>query len=317
MTRFDRITEGEREKALLEKLRAGVVTADNVEEHCLPFFLKVQIQTDSRCNARCATCPYPVTSRSLPQGKMEEETFFKIVDQLKGRGVERVSLFLMNEPLVDRRIERFCKHLKAEDPNVCALIFTNGQLLSAQRALALSKAGMDEIDVSINGFDAESHASMMKGVDFNRVMKNLHDVGALVRSGQLEGTRVKVVGLNPPCTDAQAERLKAETGIDVYVKPVTNRAGLIDTKRFGSGPGLSNRMTLCQRPFVKAYILYSGEMVLCNCDWTRSTIIGHVNEATLEELWLSPALMDVRRAHLAGALDEGLPCAECDYPYLI
>ena len=48
MTRFDRITEGEREKALLEKLRAGVVTADNVEEHCLPFFLKVQIQTDSR-----------------------------------------------------------------------------------------------------------------------------------------------------------------------------------------------------------------------------------------------------------------------------
>ena len=78
MTRFDRITEGEREKALLDKLRAGVVTAENIEEHCLPFFVKVQIQTDSRCNARCATCPYPETSRTLPQGKMEEEKVYHV-----------------------------------------------------------------------------------------------------------------------------------------------------------------------------------------------------------------------------------------------
>lgn len=317
MTLFDRITEGEREKELLEKLRKGLVTPDNLDEHCLPFFVKVQIQTTSHCNGRCTTCPYPQTRTLLPQGEMEEETFFRIVEQIKGRGVERTSLFLMNEPLIDGRLESFTRRLKAEVPETNALIFTNGLLLTEERALALADAGLDEIDVSVNGFDKESHNRVMQGIDFDKVMKNLKALGGLVRKGRLENMRVKIVGLSLPGVPEGANRFREETGLDVYLKPVTNRAGSIDTQSFGEGPEKSSSMTICQRPFVKAYLLFNGDMVLCNCDWMRTCIIGNVRENTLEELWKGRSLRKIRCAHLEGDLGEGLPCGSCDYPYLI
>lgn len=317
MTKFDRITEGDREKELLEKLRAGEVTPENVEEHCLPFFVKIQIQTDSRCNARCETCPYPVTRTKLPQGKMDDALFYEIADQLAGQGVERTSLFLMNEPLVDPRIEKFTQYLKEKDPHTTALIFTNGYLLTGDRAKALCDAGVDEIDISVNGFDEESHNRVMQGINYQKVMDNLHELGALIQQGRLEKTTIKIVGLTLPGNEEGAKRLQDETGIEVYLKPVTNRAGLIDTDRLGGGGEMAQNMTLCQRPFVKAYVLYNGDMILCNCDWMRTKVIGNVKETSLEDLWLGDAMMEVRRAHLRGAFTEDLPCTDCDYPYLI
>ncbi|MFH1999823.1 MAG: radical SAM/SPASM domain-containing protein [Planctomycetota bacterium] len=317
MTSFDRITEGDRERELLAKLREGKVTPENVEEHCLPFFVKIQIQTDSRCNARCLTCPYPVTRQKLPQGRMEEALYHEIVDQIQGRGVERTSLFLMNEPLVDPRIEKFTKYLKEKDPQTNVLIFTNGYLLNGERASALSDAGVDEIDISVNGFDEESHNRVMHGISYQKVMANLLELGTLIRNRKLPNTTIKVVGLSLPGNEEGAKRLQQETGIEVYLKPVTNRAGLIDTTQLGGGKEKSESMTLCQRPFVKAYVLYNGDMVLCNCDWMRTTIIGNVKDTSLEDLWLGPAMMEVRRSHLRGDFPKGLPCVDCDYPYLI
>jgi radical SAM protein with 4Fe4S-binding SPASM domain len=58
-------------------------------------------------------------------------------------------------------------------------------------------------------------------------------------------------------------------------------------------------------------------MVLCNCDWMRTTIIGNIETNTLEELWSSEKMMEVRRAHLRGAFPKELPCAACDYPFLV
>jgi len=317
MTEFDRITEGGQEKEILGKLRGGVVTPENIEEHCLPFFVKIQIQTVSHCNASCTTCPYPETRTRLPQGRMSEERFLRLVDQIKGRGVERTSLFLMNEPLLDKRLERFTALLKKADPDTTALIFTNGLLLTKERALSLAESGMDEIDISVNGFDRESHERVMKGIDYDQVMKNLRAVGDLLQAGRLENVRIKVVGLRLPGTGAGADAFRKETGLEVYLKPVTNRAGLIDTERLGGQAEKSGSMTVCQRPFVKAYVLYNGDMVLCNCDWMRTTIIGNIESNTLEELWSSEKMMEVRRAHLRGAFPKDLPCGACDYPYLV
>jgi MoaA/NifB/PqqE/SkfB family radical SAM enzyme len=248
---------------------------------------------------------------------MEEDTFFRLVDQMKDRGVERTSLFLMNEPLIDRRLERFTAHLKREDPKTDALIFTNGVLLTPERALSLAEAGMDEINVSINGFDRDSHERVMQGISYDRVMNNLKALGRILKRGELGPLRVKVVGLSLPGRSEGAEAFREETGLEVYLKPVTNRAGLIDTGPLSGRVDERGQGSLCQRPFVKAYVLYNGDMVLCNCDWMRTTIIGNIASRTLEELWQGPEMTAIRRSHLEGTLPDRLPCGDCDYPYLI
>src|SRR6185503_13179484 len=123
----------------------------------LAFPVKLQIQTVSPCNAACIMCPWPETKDELPQGTMDEGVYREVVAQIRGRGVERTGLYLMNEPTLDARLVRRTAYLKEQEPATCAHIFTNGVRLTADRALALADAGMDEITISVVGFDRESH----------------------------------------------------------------------------------------------------------------------------------------------------------------
>ena len=75
--------------------------------------------------------------------------------------------------------------------------------------------------------------------------------------------------------------------------------------------------TPCQRPFVKAYVLYDGQMLLCNCDWQRTTTFGNVYDTTLAAMWQGPGLRAIRQHHLAGSFPSESPCATCDYPHIL
>jgi MoaA/NifB/PqqE/SkfB family radical SAM enzyme len=315
-TPFDRATEGERERALMTAVRSGAVDPDRLASAMLPFPVKIQIQTVSPCNAACVMCPWPATRDVLPQGSMADAVFERVVGQLAGRGVERTSLFLMNEPTLDRRLARRTAHLKRVVPETTALIFTNGLLLTADFAEALADAGMDEITVSVVGFTPEEHARVMHGVDFATVMQNLDAIGERQRQGRLGSLRLQIVGLEFPGMRASAAAFTARTGLPVQLKAVTNRAGLVDLQRLGVANAMASHATACQRPFVKAYVLYNGDLVLCNCDWMRTTVIGNVMVQPLEQLWRSQMLMEIRRQHLRGRFPDGSLCARCDYPYL-
>jgi MoaA/NifB/PqqE/SkfB family radical SAM enzyme len=315
-TPFDRATEGERERALMSAVRSGAGDPDRLEAALLPFPVKIQIQTVSPCNAACVMCPWPATRDVLPQGSMADAVYERVVEQLAGRGVERTSLFLMNEPTLDRRLVQRTAHLKRVVPETTALIFTNGLLLTADRAEALADAGMDEISVSVVGFTPEEHGKVMHGVDFATVMANLDAIGERQRQGRLGRLRLQIVGLEFPGMRASAAAFTARTGLPVQLKAVTNRAGLVDLQRLGVANAMASRATACQRPFVKAYVLYNGDLVLCNCDWMRTTVIGNVMAQPLEQLWRSQLLMEIRRQHLRGRFPDGSLCARCDYPYL-
>lgn len=317
MTELDRITSGARETELVERLRRGELAGDGLARHGLGFFTKVQIQTTSYCNASCVTCPYPATSETQSMGRMSADLFESIVQQIAGRGVERTSLFLMNEPLVDKRLEDFTVLLKRHEPRTKATIITNGTLLDGARARALAAAGLDEISVSVNGFTAAAHESTMVGLDFARIVDNLGQVAAARREGSLGQMDVRIVALDLGDARAEASAFEAEIGLPVYLKPVTNRAGSVDTSSLDSHSQAGSTFSPCQRPFVKAYILFDGRLVLCNCDWDRSVVVGDVTRDSLESIWRGPVLDAIRRQHAERRLASDSLCAKCDYPYLL
>ncbi len=316
-TVFDRMTEGDRERGLMARVREGRIDPDRIAREGLAFPVKIQIQTFSPCNASCVMCPWPETATALPQGAMTEKTFERLVDQIAGRGVERTSLFLMNEPTLDRRLEAFTAHLKRREPATRALIFTNGAKLDGARAVALRDAGMDEIDVSVIGFTSERHDAVMRGVAFETVVRNLAEISELRSQGRLEGLEIKVVTLAFDGIEEGRAEFERRIGLPIYVKPVTNRAGSVDLARLGVRNQATARPSPCQRPFVKAYVLYNGDMVLCNCDWKRTTIIGNVNESTVADLWNGPILDRIRGQHIRRSYPPGSICANCDYPHLL
>ena len=318
MLDLDWLTEGERERDLMRRVRGGTLVVDDVAVVGFPFFVKLQVQTTTACNAACVTCPYPETAKTLPMGRMSEATFRTIVAQIRGRGVERTSLFLQNEPLVDPRLEEFTRILKGHEPRTKATLVTNGHFLDGARARALAQAGTDEISVSVNGFDAKSYAATMEGLSFERIRANLREVAAARRRGELGTMEVCVVVFEMAGIADALARFRAEVELDVFLKPVTNRAGDIDAAAM-RGPQTKVAATplACQRPFVKGYVLYNGDLILCNCDWRRSYVVGNVHEHDLASLWRHERLERIRRAQVKLDFPADSPCAKCDYPWLI
>lgn len=312
---LDRSADSDFEATLMRRVRSGEIPPEEVGRHVPPFFLKIQIQTVSPCNASCVMCPWP-TTKDLPQGVMSDAVFESIVSQLVGRGVERTSLFLMNEPLLDRRLADRTALVKRLVPDTATVVYTNGSLLDERTALGLAEAGLDEINVSINGFDPVTYTKWMPGIDFATVIANVHRLGALRASGKLGAMRVRLAVLDLPGAREGSAAVTAATGFEVSLRPTTNRAGSVDPAALGVHHEYDERPIACQRPFVKAYVLYNGDLVLCNCDWRRTTIFGNVKERSLESLWHDARLDAIRAAHARRSFAPDSLCSKCDYPYL-
>lgn len=107
----------------------------------------VEIETTTVCNRKCEYCPNYTVGR--PAAYMQEQTFYKIIDSLKKQNFSgRISPHFYGEPLMDKRLETLIAYVRANLPAAFIKLFTNGELLTTQRYLALKQAGVDMFRVS-------------------------------------------------------------------------------------------------------------------------------------------------------------------------
>jgi len=330
MREFDARTQGPRERAVMTEVaalrRAALAEPARADElfaaacaavPALP--LKVQIQTATRCNAACSMCPYPVVTGEpgFVHGTMSEARYLRILDELRGGGVERLSLFLMNEPLLDRRLASWLRHARTALPGATLGLFSNGSALDADRARELADAGLDELCVSVHGFAAATYETLMVGLSHARLRHNLDAVLALAARGELGALRIQIVAGD--IAEVTATRaLAPEPYRDrLLLKAFSNeRAAVGVPGAVPSSCAAGEDEAVCQRPFVKLYVLATGECVLCNVDWRRTVVLGQIGDpdgARLADVWRGPAYTAVRREQFTRRFVRSAICARCDY----
>ncbi len=133
----------------MSSTRRGFAFLDRVKalelplrRHLLPDrFHRIEVETDSRCNRSCYYCPVAVDRR--PAHQMSEELFGRIVDQLaelRFRG--RFSPHFFGEPLLDKRLPSLVSLVRRRVPHAQVVVYTNGDLLTPDRAQSLLEAGV-------------------------------------------------------------------------------------------------------------------------------------------------------------------------------
>lgn len=308
------LSRGETDAAALEAALARLVP---------PFPLKVQIQTHSRCNAACDMCPYPeiTGAEDFTHSRMSEATYREILRQLSGHPVERVSLFLMNEPLLDRRMPDWVALARAALPATTLGLFSNGSPLTVPLARRLAEAGLDELCVSVHGFDGATYDAVMKGLTFARVSTRLRPVLEAYERGELGKLHLQLVTGDLPELQESLRRAEPLFSRHALLKAFSNERTAAEV---ASGLPSSRTRTatrpLCQRPFVKLYVLAGGECVLCNVDWRRSVVLGRISDepdGQIAQIWRSPRYHELRLAHLRQRFAAGHICERCDYPALV
>ena len=130
---------------------------------------KLYIEPTSLCNLNCAIC-FRHGWIQEAMGHMDYDEVFLPLAQALPDSVEEVFFGGMGEPLFHPRI---LSMLEALPRGRKVSLLTNGTMLTAQCSADLIRAGLSELWVSMDGFDAQTYESIQSGSSFQRILRNL------------------------------------------------------------------------------------------------------------------------------------------------
>lgn len=217
----------------------------------VPPPLQVNIETINRCNSTCSFCPANKNDDKRPFAKMSEETFYKIIGDLREWNYQGiVSLYVNNEPFIDNRIISFYKYAREQLPDCKLKLFTNGLLMDKEKFKEIIPY-VDYVTINNYGETMKLHHSVEEIVTYVRTCEN----------------------------DYQDKSIKVNIR---YIKDIlTNRAGEAPNKKANSKV-ISEP---CLFPYTDLTIFSNGNVGLCCNDATEKTNLGNVMAEGVQQLW--------------------------------
>lgn len=273
----------------------------SIEE--LHYFPKqISIEPTSSCNARCFMCPVEEWERT--HVLMPDPIFEKVLADIQPfvHWIERISLPIIGEPLIDKRLESKIRRLKQIGAKVVDLT-SNASLMSERRAISLIEAGLDAIDYSMDGARRDTFEAIRKRLKFDECVENIEKFIA-VRDRLNPNLRIRVrmtvseLNVNElvEFKDFWSKRLGKQD--QVYGKLLHNW-GNWDASPILETP-LDNA-TLDTMPCISPWIVFNiftdGRVPLCCVDFNAEERLGNVMESSIADIWRSPTNRMLREGH--------------------
>lgn len=248
-----------------------------------PLFNRISIESSSFCNRACSFCPVSTGRRdaSVTGGLkyMTQQLYDKIVTELGELEFNGVAqMFLLNEPLLDKRLAPWATQLRRACRKVSIYVTTNGDPVygpgapldvAIERMLRLYDAGINVINLNV--YDA--------GDDQLHRYKAL--VEALTTRYEIEVTTNKyrhhpITKCYIALTDMRLERLDANAVDSFHLRGMGDvRPGSVPQKH-------------CARPQRHMVVMYDGRVpICCAVDPTDEQLpkFGDVNVDSLRRIW--------------------------------
>ena len=146
-----------------------------------PYVLLVD--PSSLCNLRCRWCPSGYDNLIAETKRAQQIMPFELFEELVRQAAEFkvpfkvLRLYKEGEPLVNPRFEEMVGLAKQSGCFSRIDTTTNGLLLTPERNRKLVQAGMDQINISVNGVNAEQmYKHTGRKVDFEAYVRNIQDL---------------------------------------------------------------------------------------------------------------------------------------------
>lgn len=259
---------------------AQVVAAIGDNRAPMMSLLSIELNTTELCNRVCVFCPrvdpeiYP--NRNL---NMTIATAEKVAQDLAAfdfRG--RISFSGFGEPVLNKSLSGLVRAVRRYLPKNIIDTNTNGDRLTSEMIRSLFDAGLSAMYV--NMYDGPEQEEQFRA-------------------------KFSEAGISD-------YKLRAhwEGGEEAFGLILNNRSGLVQ-----QGPAAPENSTVkahqCFYPFSRGMIDWNGDMLLCTNDWGRKIIIGSVIKNSIEELWLSGTMREVREKLKLGDRSFA-PCSSCN-----
>lgn len=294
-------------------------------EHVIPLDTPYVLFLDpsSRCNFKCKFCPTGdrklIRSTGRFQGLIAYQDFCRVIDDLDGfkNAVKVLRLYKDGEPLLNNDLDKMVAYANQSKKIESIDMTTNGALLMPRISEGLIAAGIDRINISINGLSQQQFYEFAGvRIDFEKYLKNIRYLYQIKGDCQIVIKTVsEVIGQDQRqlfydlfgnyCDQVYIENLApcwpefdVEDRLDVK----------IDRGIYGNSP---EELDVCAYLFYSMSINSDLKASACFLDWRRELTIGDLGKESIVDIWNGDKLNAHRWAHLKRMRYQHKACGVC------
>lgn len=281
----------------------------------LSFPNRITVELTNDCNVSCTFC----NRQKIPMkiGYMEEEVFYKIIDEASEHLPIKLVPFFRGEPLMHPQIIKFIRYAKEKGIGPIQ-IASNALLLNDEMQDNLIEAGVDFISFSLDTIDKEVYAHSRLTGNLAVSERNVENMGRKCMERKKSGLAVPTLQVST--IDIEEYRSSREEFIEkwrqyvdiVRVYEQHDENGKLVNPDVQKKFDVFSERKPCRKVFTDMIIYWDGRLALCNYDWGERRNIGNVAETTLYEAWNSNLYEEIRTMHLTDTLDDSI-CKGCHH----
>lgn len=282
----------------------------------------VFVDPASACNFSCNFCPTGhddlINATGRHVGLMKLDLFKKVIDDLSDfpDPIKVLRLYKDGEPFLNKKLAEMIAYAKAQGvPYIDTT--TNGMLLTPERVGPIIAAGLDKINISVDGMSEEVYATFTGATfDFPKFVSNVKWL--YENRGQCEVV-VKIPDelLGPGDRERffdtfgdHCDRISTEKFAPCWPGfDVEGRSGIPITGGIYGQP-IGETLT-CPYVFYSFSVNTDGLVSSCFLDWERKLVVGDVRTESLQSIWTGEKMNALRLMHLEGRRKEHPVCSGC------
>jgi MoaA/NifB/PqqE/SkfB family radical SAM enzyme len=282
------------------------------------------IDPSDACNFKCSFCPTGDSALMKEVGRplkqMPWSLYTKIIDDAcKFEDKVRViRLYKDGEPLLNKRFADMVKY--AKNSGCCDRVdtTTNASLLTEEKGIEIAAAGLDRINISIEGMNEQQYLdfSGYKLRSFNEIVNNVANFYKNKKGCEMI---VKING-DSLTNDQKNEFVDTFGPIadGIWIESVMScwpefelRGGVVVNQERGIYGQPIKEVSVCPYPFYSFSINPEGTASLCFLDWGRKLLIGDVNTQSVKDIWHGEKMRNYRLMFLNGDRKNHPVCGGC------
>jgi MoaA/NifB/PqqE/SkfB family radical SAM enzyme len=286
-----------------------------------PF--SIYIDPSSACNFQCGFCP--TADRELMKsirkvGFIEFDLYRKIIDDLRefDKPLKALRLYIDGEPLLNPRFADMVRLAKRSGCVYRVDTTTNASRLTPELSSRIIDAGIDQINVSIYGMNAEQYQDFTKyRIDFDKL------VGGVRYLYEHRGNCKIIVKINGDVISKEDETKFLEvfepiaTGVNVehvmscWPEFNLGQNGLQANQLFGIYGQPIKEVSVCPYVFFSLAIHPDGTVSTCFLDWSRKLTVGDTKIQSVKDIWNGAKLREHQMIMLRGERKSHPVCGNC------
>ena len=286
--------------------------------------VSISIEPTTACNLGCPECPSGLKSFTRPTGKLGQDLFTKIIDEVGGR-LFYLIFYFQGEPYLHPQFLDMVAY--ASSRGIYTATSTNAHFLDEKNAKETVQSGLDRMIISIDGSTQETYEAYRRTGDLQKVLDGTRRVIKWRKKLKSRTPAVLWQFLVVKPNEHQISDIRGlarEYGVDkvafktAQIYDYEQGNDLIPTinkySRYTNNDGtfsLKNKLIdHCWKMWHSCVITWDGKVVPCCFDKDAEHPMGNAKESSLVDVWNSTDYHNFRET-LMGSRSSIEMCQNC------